>query len=97
MNKGKKNNMPVILALLAVMLVIAGFVGFQFFKEWANLREIDAGNTAGTAQLDKINSQNDDLKGALEESNTDAFVIRMAHEVLGWVFKGEIKIVDKDK
>jgi cell division protein FtsB len=97
MKQDAKNKKPWIMLLLAAVLVLAGLIGFQFFKQWENLREINAAKAEQSAQLQALKAQNDSMQQALEDSKTDSFVIRMAHELLGWVMKGEIKIVDKDK
>lgn len=85
------------LLILAGIIVFAAFVGFQFYREWQKLQSLEKEKAAQTVTLDAIKSDNQTKQQELEDSATDAAVERAAREVLGWVKKGDIKIVDKDK
>ncbi len=84
------------LLVLAALIAVSAFVGFQFFRDYQNLQALNAEKAAVTAELDTKTKQNEDLQTKLGDSDSDSFVERMARELLGWVKPGEIKIVDKD-
>lgn len=82
------------LLILAVLLALAAFVGYQFISQWLVLRDLRAENAALTRELNSLQNNNEHLQQEIDKSSTDSFIERMARQLLGWVKPGEIKIVD---
>jgi cell division protein FtsB len=83
------------LFILACILCVVAFIGFQCLREWLNYKSIDAVKAAELAELEKLTKENEAKRKELDESKTDAWVVRQAHE-LGMVLPGEIKIAEED-
>ena len=84
------------LLLLAGLLTLVAFVGYQFLAEYQKLQSINSDKTKFQQQLDAVKSDNDTKQKELDEANSEESIIEKGHEI-GWVLPGEIKIVDKDK
>jgi cell division protein FtsB len=85
------------LLLLVALFVLTVFVGCQFFRQWQNFNTVSQAKAAAATELAAQQKANEALTQNIQDTSTDAFVIRMAREILGWVKPGEIKIVDKSK
>ena len=84
------------LLLLAALIALTAFVGYQFLRDYQMLQTLNEEKTVVAAELDAKNAQNADLEAKLADAGNESFVERMARELLGWVKPGEIKIADKD-
>lgn len=84
------------LLILAAMLTLAIFVGFQILREYQKLQALNEEKAVVSAQLDAKETENEELAQSIEDSKNESFIERMARELLGWVKPGEIKIVDKE-
>lgn len=83
--------------ILAALLVLAAFVGIQFYREAQKNQVLAAEKANLNTELNKINAENTAKQQELDESKTDAWAEEQAREKLGMVKPGEIKIVDEDK
>jgi cell division protein FtsB len=81
--------------VLACMLCMAAFIGFQCLRDWLNYRNLVAEKAAAAAELDKATKANEEKQKELDESKTDDWVVRQAHE-MGMVSPGEIKIAEEN-
>jgi cell division protein FtsB len=85
------------LLLLAALLALAVFVGYQFYREYRKLQSLNEEKAQVLIQKDAIDQKNQETQQEIADTQSDSFIERMAREMLGWVKSGEIKIVDKDK
>ena len=73
-----------LIALCVMALMVGAFYGAASF----NARQ------AAQEQLNEIEQRNDALEKQIELSQTDEYIVRMARQILGWVFPGEIRIIE---
>lgn len=82
---------------MVIFLVVASFVTYQFMVQMKTLNAVKAQDTAVHDQLNTAQAETAQLQQENKDSQTDSWVIRMAHEILGWVLPNEVKVVNQDK
>lgn len=81
--------------LLTALLVLVVAVGVMFYKEGLKRQTLEADKARAQAELDAWNKNNTEIQQEVTDSQTDDWVKQQAHEKLGMVMPGEIKIVDE--
>lgn len=79
---------------IAACLVFLLLLGWELVSSMKQLNALEADRQAAQEQLDEIEQRNDTLEKQIELSQTDEYIIRMARQLLGWVFPGEIRIIE---
>ena len=80
---------------LGVCMVLLMVLGWDLLTSLRQYQQLQADKQTVQQQLNDVNQKNESLKRQIDQSQTDEYVIRMARQMLGWVFPGEIRILEE--
>lgn len=96
MGAGRAKNKQ-ILAIVSIVVAAAVvlLVGGVFMRNYFALRNITGELQEVDGQLDAVEARHDELQSDYDHTRDESFIRQMARELLGWVFPGEVRIVEE--
>lgn len=78
-----------------LILLFLGYIGITMFKQEIKMAEQNEEKKQLKEQIARIEDVNADLDRALQYTESEEYIEKVARERLGWVKKGEIIFIEK--
>ena len=94
--RSKKQRRLLSLIITVGLLVLFALL-FSLFSSYSQLRDLQRERDETAQELSQMQTENQKMAEQVQESDTDAYVIRMARRLLGWVFPDDIRVIESEE